>query len=497
MNPTRYLRLPAAALALLVASTAQAQYGDAYHAPDRLKLQQMAGQRARQQADEHRARISAAGSRPAPAPLINFGASSSTWADTSRMEAQGQAAARIDARERAFQAKLQRMDTLIAQRGLQRRVEDYEGLMAAAIDAGHDAYWASRTIGASRADFAERLAHEQQKAAAGAFSGSTRASCQGDCSETLRVAGGHSYEGQTLNGLPHGNGILAYSDGTRLRAQWTAGRAGGPIRLQYPSGNVYEGGFDGSHFSGAGRHIFKDGGVDSGLFTAGKLDGPAERLIIGSTGSRELRRGRYKVGVPVGVHESSFENSKRKRVVEDFDNPAASRAEWVDGKVFVGVLDNGVPVTGTLTYADGSTFTGVFHANGVPRTGLFSSASGASQYGHYNEAAKRHGYVALTYTDGSAAEIMHNNDAWAGPILRTQPNGDVLTGITTRPGFRVWGVLRANGADAAAARPAALTEKGELVMLPEADHAAAREAAQATAQLITAEREKLRKLLGA
>jgi hypothetical protein len=497
MNTTRALRFAAAnALCLLIAVPAQAQYGDAYHAPDRLKLQQMAGQRARQQADEHSARIRAAGSRPAAAPVISFGSGSSSWTDTSAMDAQRQAGARIEARDQAFQAKLKRMETLIAQRGLQRRVEDYDGLIAAAVDAGHDHYWATRTFGNSRADYAERLAREQQKATAGAFSGSTRASCQDGCSETLRVSGGHRYEGQTLNGLPHGSGTLAYADGARLQAQWSAGRASGTVSLQYANGDVYEGGFDGTHFSGPGRLSYKNGSIDSGQYAASQLDGPAERLAVGSDGSRELRRGRYKAGVPVGVHHISFENSKRKRIVEDFDNPAASRAEWVDGKVFVGVMDEGVPVSGTLTYASGATFAGVFHPNGAPRAGLFSGANGASQFGNFSDATKRHGYVALTYADGSTAEIMHNQNAWAGPILRTQPNGDVMTGTTARAGYMVWGVLRAKGADGAAARPAALTEKGELVMLPEADHAAAREAAQAAAQVITAERERLRKLLG-
>ncbi|MFG6413104.1 hypothetical protein ACG02S_04255 [Roseateles sp. DC23W] len=496
MNTKQPRRHVAALLALLLASTAQAQYGDAYHAPDRLKLQQMAGQRARQQADEHSARIRDASSRPKAAPVMNFG-SGTSWADSSGMEAQREAGARMEAREQAFQAKLKRMETLIAQRGLQRRAQDHAGLVSAALDAGHDAYWASRTFGTNPADYADRLAREQQKATARAFSGSTRASCQDGCSETLRVAGGHHYDGQTLNGLPQGTGTLVYADGGTLQAQWAAGRASGPIRLQYANGDAYEGGFDGDRFSGTGRYTYKSGSVDSGRYAAGELDGPAERLIIGSEGSREFSRGRYKTGVPVGVHESTFENSKRKRIVEDFDNPAASRAEWVDGKVFVGVMKNGVPVSGTLTYASGMSFAGLFHANGAPRAGLFTGANGASQYGNFSDAAKRHGYVALSYADGSTAEIMHSHNAWAGPILRTQPNGDVLSGVTTRPGFLVWGVLRHSGGDAAAARPAALTEQGQLVMLPESDHAAAREAARASAEVITTERERLRQLLGA
>lgn len=496
MKTNRPLRHAAAALALLLASTAYAQYGDAYHAPDRLRLQQMANQRARQQADEHSARIRAAGSRPAPAPVISFG-SGSSWADSSGMAAQREAAARMDAREQAFQAKLKRMETLFTQRGLQRRAEDYDGLIAAAMDAGHDLYWARRTFGNNRADYAERLACEQQQATARAFSGSTRASCQDGCSETLRVAGGHRYEGQTLNGLPQGNGTLVYADSGRLQAQWAAGRPSGPIRLQYANGDAYEGGFDGARFSGAGRFSYQNGGYDSGEFAAGELNGQAERLAISSAGSRELRRGRYKASVPVGVHESTFENSKRKRIVEDFDNPAASRAEWLDGKVFVGVMRDGIPVSGTLTYANGMSFAGLFHTNGTPRAGLFNGANGASQFGNFSDAAKRHGYVALSYADGSTAEVMHDNNAWAGPILRTQPNGDVLTGVTTRPGFMIWGMLRSKGADAAAARPAALTEQGQLVLLPEADHAAAREAARVSAEVITAEREKISKLLGA
>jgi hypothetical protein len=81
-------------------------------------------------------------------------------------------------------------------------------------------------------------------------------------------------------------------------------------------------------------------------------------------------------------------------------------------------------------------------------------------------------------------------------VLRTMRNGDLLSGTTARPGFQVWGMLRAKDSDASAARPAGLTEKGDLVGLPEADHAAAREAAQASAQTIAAERDKLRKLLG-
>jgi hypothetical protein len=486
----------AALLMLLMASAVQAQYGDAYHAPDRLRLQQMAAQRARQQTDEHQARLRSASTRPAAAPVLSFGGSTNVWASTDR-SAQDEAAARIDARERAYDAKVQRMEALMAQRGLQRRPEDFHGIVSAALDAGHDGYWVSRTIGTSPADYAERLARIRAKEIRGAFSGSTQASCQDGCSETLRVAGGSRYSGQTLQGLPHGSGTLAFANGDQLRAQWAAGRAGGPIRLQYAQGDVYEGGFDGEHFSGAGRYSYKNGGFESGTYVAGRLDGPAEKLLIGRDGVRETRRGRYKAGVPVGVHESLFENSKRKRIVEDYDNPVASRTEWVDGRVYVGVMKDGVPVSGTMTYANGRSFTGLFHTNGSPRAGLFNGANGAHQYGNFNDAAKRHGYVALAYTDGSAAEIMHNDDAWDGPILRTQPNGDVLTGTTARPGFLVWGVLRSKGAAADAARPAGLTESGEVVVLPEADHAAAREAAQAAAQVIVDERERLRRLLGA
>lgn len=495
MTRTRSSHAAAALALLMAASAAHAQYGDAYHAPETLRLQQAAAQRARQQTDEHYARLRA-NARPAPAPQLNFGGGGNTWAETSRLTAQNEAAARQDARQREFQAKVQRLDALIRQRGIQRRVEDYDRLIAAAVDAGLDAYWARRTFGMTRDDFAQRVAREQAQAMGAAFSGSTRSSCQGGCSETLRVAGGHSYTGETLNGLPHGQGTLAYANGDQLRAQWSAGRAGAPVRLQYASGDVYEGGFDGSHFSGSGRLVYRNGSVDSGTYSAGRLDGPAERMIVGSDGSREMRRGRYRAGVPVGVHESSFENSKRKRVVEDFDNPVASRAEWLDGKTFVGVMDDGMPVNGTLTYASGRSFTGLFHANGAPRAGLFKGDNGATQFGHYNDSSKRHGYVAMAYSDGSAAEIMHNNDSWAGPVLRTQPNGDVITGTTARPGFLVWGMLRAKDADAASARPAGLTEKGEVVLLPEADHAAAREAAQSAAAVIVAERDKLRKLMG-
>lgn len=52
---------------------------------------------------------------------------------------------------------------------------------------------------------------------------------------------GQRYQGDLLNGLPHGEGTMIYGDGSRYVGQWEKGVRVGIGKLKYADGRVYEG----------------------------------------------------------------------------------------------------------------------------------------------------------------------------------------------------------------------------------------------------------------
>ena len=439
-----------------------AQYGDAYHAPDYNRLRQMADARATAAMNEHYARIaptrqtgsSATGAARSGAPDGN------SWAMTGRINAQRRDGARVDARLAAFEAKDARLRALIAERKLRIAVDDFDRLIQAALDAGFDAYYASRRFGASRAEFTARqamIAASFNPEPTGArSSGPVPPDCQGACSTTIVASDGSVYTGNIRAGAPDGRGRYQRASGDVYIGTFVGGRMNGPMRIEYADGAVYEGATANNQLEGQGTLTFRDGGVSTGRFEKGRqFSGRSE---IGDT--RDVFEGIFdSLGAPsIGTYRART---------------------WS----FTGEFRNGMRSRGTIELPD-QVQVGTFDALGRLRAGRVTIKSGGDVTdGFYDEQTKRHGYAVDVFADGSSNEQIFDHDRLAGPVIRTRNNGEVITGMTNVPGYQIFGVMRStNGV----VTPTALTSDGAYVVLPAAQHDRARAlAAQAAATLLT------------
>jgi hypothetical protein len=84
------------------------------------------------------------------------------------------------------------------------------------------------------------------------------------------------YQGEMVDGRPHGRGTFVDRSGLRYDGTWAEGLMEGEGHLLLPNGDVYRGGFKAGHLHGQGVFIDATGRVYDGGFSAGLRDGPAQ-----------------------------------------------------------------------------------------------------------------------------------------------------------------------------------------------------------------------------
>ena len=126
---------------------------------------------------------------------------------------------------------------------------------------------------------------------------------------------GYIYEGEWLDGYPHGHGTKTYGDGYIYEGEWLNGKNHGHGKFVYPDGGVYQGEWEKDKITGLGTHTYADGAVFEGY----RDDG--------------VRKGQGKM-------------------------------TYADGNVYEGMwFENKKHGVGTLTYADGKVLKGNFASN--------------------------------------------------------------------------------------------------------------------------------------
>ena len=81
------------------------------------------------------------------------------------------------------------------------------------------------------------------------------------------------YTGITLDGLPHGEGIMHYSDGRSYTGEWLYGRWHGKGRALFVNGDLYVGKYDRDRRHGRGRYEWSDGRIYDGDFVHNQRHG--------------------------------------------------------------------------------------------------------------------------------------------------------------------------------------------------------------------------------
>ncbi|RYZ94563.1 MAG: hypothetical protein EOP47_27625, partial [Sphingobacteriaceae bacterium] len=116
------------------------------------------------------------------------------------------------------------------------------------------------------------------------YSGSNKASCQGDCSETLNTRDkSFTYTGNTLNGIPHGNGTIKWTGGVTYTGELKNGQPDGTGTNTWPGGVTYKGSYSKGQLSGEGYLDYGKGASFTGTFAKSLPANGLMKLADGST----------------------------------------------------------------------------------------------------------------------------------------------------------------------------------------------------------------------
>ena len=222
-------------------------------------------------------------------------------------------------------------------------------------------------------------------------------------------AQGDAYEGSFFKDKQHGRGTLHAADGSLYNGEWNEGRMNGFGECRYANGDVFTGSWSSGRRSGEGKLVAADGRTYSGLWqddlpqTAMAPSGVHARAHyveeVGGRGHLEGEQQQQQLIVPAtgADDDDALHQSESLPDVSSHDRSESEAAP-----------------TGTMTYPDGSSFTGSWLAGKRHGFGKMSSADGSSYSGQW-QYGFRHGHGKLTLPSGASIESQFKHDL---------PNGD-------------------------------------------------------------------------
>ena len=192
--------------------------------------------------------------------------------------------------------------------------------------------------------------------------------------------GGVVYEGELVDGVRSGHGVLTWPDGARYDGQFENGARQGQGTLQLPTGDVYTGEFQRDAMTGRGRFEWTNGDVYEGDFVDGERTGQGGYL-------------------------------------------------WRNGARYRGALVAGLPHgEGVYEYADGTVYEGQFDDG--KRAGFGDLRQDGTRYRGWFVDDERHGLGHYLGQDGSLFKGHFAFDRQNGPGIKETPTGELL--------FEVW-----------------------------------------------------------
>ena len=160
-----------------------------------------------------------------------------------------------------------------------------------------------------------------------------------------------TYEGDVVNGKPHGQGTTAYANGDKYIGEWKAG-----------------------NFHGQGTYTWPDGDKHVGQYQDGDRHGQGTYTWVEGT--------KY-----VGDYKDDLPHGQGTRT-------------WTDGEMYTGEWKEGKEHgQGTYRYASGAKYVGESKYGRPHGQGTYIFASGAKYVGEYKH-GRRHGQGVMTYSDG-------------------------------------------------------------------------------------------------
>jgi hypothetical protein len=183
---------------------------------------------------------------------------------------------------------------------------------------------------------------------------------QDDESANVKISA--RYEGELLDGLPHGTGECFFANGAYFVGQWRRGLRNGFGTFKQPNGDSYEGKWIADKRCGKGKWTSMRGDIIEGTWDENLPNGSGvHREVDGGLYEGTFARGRYHgSGTFTAADGSVYVGEWRQGLRHgrgEWTGPArtdgeiAYRGDWADG------LRCG---RGTARYVSGEAFTGVF-----------------------------------------------------------------------------------------------------------------------------------------
>ncbi|MCG8427354.1 MAG: caspase family protein [Chromatiales bacterium] len=239
----------------------------------------------------------------------------------------------------------------------------------------------------------------------------------------LKLPDGALYQGETLNGLLHGSGRLAWSNGDKYEGQFKDGFMHGDGVMQYASGDRYKGEFKLGYQTGLGRWDGPVGQYYVGEFLQSYFDGKGElHYEDGSSYKGDFKLGKLH---GLGVLKDEYGNTYSGEFVND-KFTGQGKLRDVEGNTYTGGFKNWeFSGAGEYVTVAGDTYRGAFVDGVLTGKGTHLRSNGDRYEGEMQNWSY-HGKGEMFYKSG---------DHYSGGFEYGAPNGEgVMTYKEPRDG---------------------------------------------------------------
>ena len=226
----------------------------------------------------------------------------------------------------------------------------------------------------------------------------------------MTYTNGERYEGNWNDGLKEGEGVYTYTNKAIYDGEWSLGLKHGKGKLTFPNGDVYVGDFEDGFRQGEGELTFAKGGFYKGGFLHDEFDGHGQlevnQLVYEGyfKNGRMDGKGKYEDKQSGLTYDGSFKNdSFHGNGVLNIDK------ERYEGK-FVKGKKHGF---GSYYYDDYSKYEGTWRSNMKHGKGEYHYQSGNNYKGSFRK-DKKDGYGVFNYANGDRYEGEFKADKYHG-----------------------------------------------------------------------------------
>jgi hypothetical protein len=150
------------------------------------------------------------------------------------------------------------------------------------------------------------------------------------------------FEGQFQNGMPHGQGVMRYANGSIWEGTYVNGKMEGYGSLTRPDGYSYLGEWGQGKFNGKGKLINEFGDIYEGIFVDGKLNGKG--VIKWASGA--IYEGECQNNAPHGQGVHTLRNGD-VRTGQYRNGVLHGQGTWIKGGIQItGTWENGRLMSG-------------------------------------------------------------------------------------------------------------------------------------------------------